>query len=165
MATADQNQTVMESAEALLAQSEYEVVDVECLGEPRGLTVRIYIDKDGGVNLEDCARLTRGLESHFEAEEVFSGRYTLEVSSPGIDRPVRKAGDFARFAGEVIRVVTYERVQGRTKHTGVLKGFDGESNCVLVEGDSEVVSIPLSAIKKSHLKRDPWAEAKARAKS
>jgi ribosome maturation factor RimP len=162
----DLNRTLLECVETLLAGSEFELVDLECVpGAKGGVTVRVFVDKDGGVGLDDCARLSRGLESHLETEAVIPGRYVLEVSSPGVDRPLRKVEDFDRFAGEEVRIATYERVEGGTKHAGILKGYDPESRCVSIERDGEAVSIPFDLIKKSHLKRDPWAEAKARAKS
>ena len=166
MAIAELNRTLLESVDALLRDSEFELVALECVpGRKGGLTVRVFVDKETGVGLDDCTRLSRGLESHFETEALIPGGYVLEVSSPGVDRPLRKPEDYDRFSGEEVRISTYERVNGSIKHAGRLKGFAPESRSVQIDSDGQTVSIPIDVIKKAHLKRDPWAEAKARAKS
>lgn len=148
---------ILAEVESLLAGSEFEVVDVTTGGSRRGLVVRVFVDREGGVTLDDCARLSRALGDHFDANGVIAGSYVLEVSSPGIDRPLRKREDFQRFAGETVEVSTYEKIDGRRRHLGVLAGFDEARNAVLVDtADGDPVVIPWGAIRKAHLKRDPW---------
>jgi ribosome maturation factor RimP len=153
----DQSARLLESVETLLDGSDYEVVDLVCAGSSRGLIVRVLVDRPGGVTIDDCARLSRAVGDHIDQHDLVPGRYVLELSSPGVDRPLRRGRDFARFKGETALIVTYEKVEGRHKHTGVLEGFDETREAVLLalpEGGS--VAIPLGAVKKAHLKRDPW---------
>jgi len=156
----DRSAQIYDTVEALLKGSEIELVDVETVGYGGGLTVRVFLDKSGGVSVEDCARVSRALEDQFEASKLIPGRYFLEVSSPGIDRPLRRPEDFERFSGETVQMSTYEKIDGRHRHTGVLVGFDREADAVMLTGeDGSQVVIPLGAVKKAHLKRDPWAMA------
>lgn len=153
----ERNGQILEAVESLLGPSEYEVVDIDTVGSKRGLVVRIFIDKPDGVTLEDCARLTRAIEDHFESRDTLPGRYVLEVSSPGIDRPLRKPADFGRFAGEAAKVTTFEKIDGKHNHTGVLEGYDKDKDAVLLRDEEGVLlTIPRGAIKKAHLHRDPW---------
>ncbi len=148
---------ILNEVETLLAASEFEVVDVECVGSSRGTVVRIFVDKPEGVSLEDCARVSRAVGDHFEARSTFRGRYVLEVSSPGVDRPLKRPRDFQRFRGETAQVSTYEKIDGRHNHLGVLEGYDEARDEVrLRDSDGNLIGIPLGAVKKAHLKRDPW---------
>ena len=158
----DRSGEILAEVESLLGASEYEVVDVTVAGESRGLTVRVLLDREGGLTVDDCTRVSRALGDHFEAHGTFAGRYVLEVSSPGVDRPVRKAADFARFAGERIKITTYERIDGRTRHDGILSGFEAERDAVVVEREGIFLEIPRTAIRRARLVRDPWIEAKRR---
>jgi len=162
----ERNAQILEEIERLLQDSEMELVDVETAGSSRGLVVRIYVDKPGGVSVEDCARLSRAVGDHFEAEGTISGRYVLEVSSPGIDRPLRRPQDFERYTGETVRVSTYEKIEGRHQHDGELHGYDSEADAVILrDGAGASLSIPLGAIRKANLKRDPWAGKSGRGRS
>src|SRR5262245_62668445 len=96
----DREARLRERVTALLAQSDLELVDVELGGSSRGLVVRVLVDKPGGVSVEDCARVSRAVGDDLEASDAIPGRYVLEVSSPGIDRPLKRREDFERFAGE-----------------------------------------------------------------
>lgn len=157
MVIEDRAARVQAAAEGLLQDTGFEVVDVETMGTSRGLVVRVYLDKPGGVTIDDCARVSRALADQIEAGRVLDGKYILEVSSPGIDRPLRKPADFDRFAGETAEVSTFEKIEGRHKHRGVLDGFDPEHESVLIrEEDGRVQSIPLGAVRRAHLVRDPW---------
>jgi ribosome maturation factor RimP len=157
-AVVDQRESILRAAESLLRDTDTEVVDVETAGSSRGLIVRVYVDRAEGVSVEDCVRVSRALGDQLDADDVIPGRYVLEVSSPGIDRPLRRPGDFDRFAGEEAQVTTYEKIDGKHRHRGRLAGFDAGENAVLLEEEGGVrVSIPLSGIRKANLKRDPWA--------
>lgn len=156
---------ILLTVEALLASSEFEVVDVECIGGRRGTTVRVYVDKDGGVSLEDCARLSRAVGDRLDAGELVPGHYVLEVSSPGVDRPLRRPADFARFVGETIDVTTHEKIEGRQHHRGVLSAYDKDGDRITVtEETGGDVTFPRGAVKKAHLKRDPWLGTRDRAR-
>ena len=148
---------ILQRLDNLLQDSEIELVDVETLGSSRGLIVRIYVDKPGGISLGDCAHLSRAVGDHFEAENAIPGRYVLEVSSPGVDRPLRRPCDFEKFRGEMAQVSTYEKVGGRHKHRGILAGFDPAAEAVLIEDDAgESLAIPLGSIRKANLMCNPW---------
>jgi ribosome maturation factor RimP len=153
----DRTAKIQAEVESLLAASEYEVVDVQCTGSPRGLVVRIFVDRGEGVSLEDCARVSRAVGDHFDTKGILTGHYVLEVSSPGVDRPLKRPADYRRFEGETAQVSTYEKIDGRHNHLGVLAGYDEDRQEVLLRTEAgEVVAVPLGAIKKAHLKRDPW---------
>jgi ribosome maturation factor RimP len=148
---------ILQKLDNLLQDSEIELVDVETLGSSRGLIVRIYVDKPGGISVGDCARLSRAVGDHFEAEDAIPGRYVLEVSSPGVDRPLRRPHDFEKFRGETAQVSTYEKIGGRHKHRGILAGYDPVAAAVLIEDDAgESLAIPLGSIRKANLQRNPW---------
>lgn len=133
-----------------------EVVAVEFVGAGRSRILRIYLDKDGGVTLDDCADVSRELSALLDVEDFIPGRYNLEVSSPGLDRPLKKISDFQRFSGQeaVVRTrVPHEDGAGGSRRTfhGVIRGVEGES--VLLDSlEGPVISIPLQNISKAHLK-------------
>lgn len=155
----DRGEALRKEVESLLQASEFEVVDVQASGSSRGLVVRILLDKPGGVSLEDCARVSRAVGDHFEERDVLGGRYVLEVSSPGVERPLRRERDFRRFAGERAQIATYEKLADRHKHTGTLGGFDPDRDAVLLRTeDGQELAIPLGAIRKAKLIRDPWVK-------
>lgn len=153
----DRSAEIQAEVESLLAASEYEVVDVQLTGSRRGTVVRIFVDSEEGVSLEDCARVSRAVGDHFETKGILPGHYILEVSSPGVDRPLKRPADYRRFEGETAQISTYEKIDGRHNHQGVLAGYREDRREVLLETEGEgMVAIPLGAIRKAHLKRDPW---------
>jgi ribosome maturation factor RimP len=123
----------------------YELVDWEV--SPKGRLVRVFIDKDGGVDVEDCARLSQHLTRLFTVENVDYER--LEVSSPGLDRPLRKAADYERFRGQEATLVLREKRNDTRKVRGVLGGIEGAE--ALVETDAGTVRIPLDLIERARL--------------
>jgi ribosome maturation factor RimP len=103
-----------------------EVVELELRGGGKSRTLRIYIDKPGGVTHEDCANLSREVGTIFDVEDaVPGGSYTLEVSSPGLDRKLRDAADFERFTGSKLKLVTRQPVNNNRFFEGRLQRFDG----------------------------------------
>jgi ribosome maturation factor RimP len=124
----------------------YELVDVQVSNGGRFL--RLFIDKPRGVNVDDCAAVSRQLTRVFEVEGVDYDR--LEVSSPGLDRPLRKAGDFVRFAGQKaeLRMRTAD-AGGRRRFSGVLKG--AEAGRVMVEVDGQTVALALDDVERAKL--------------
>ncbi len=135
----------------LLAQG-YELVEVEYGRQDGSQVLRIYIDKEGsGISLDDCTKVTHLLNPLLDANDFVGCGYLLEVSSPGIDRPLRKPEHFLRYAGEAVKVVTQTAVGGRSRFSGVLKGFD--DGMVLLDVDGETVSVYLENVKKARLNR------------
>jgi ribosome maturation factor RimP len=145
----------------VLSESEFELVDLEFAGSARRSILRVYIDKDGGVTHGDCVRVSRILGDHLDADPVVGlGSYVLEVSSPGIDRPLKKAADFDRFRGETAAVTTRTRIQGRSNHLGVILGMEGDT-LVLEQPDLGRTEIPLTDVQKASLRRDPWLNSRS----
>lgn len=132
-----------------------ELVDVEFGKVGRDAVLRLFIDKEGGVVLDDCANVSRELSIILDVEDVIACNYTLEVSSPGLDRPLKKPSDYERFSGRLIKVRTYEPLQddkGNKRKTflGKLDGLsDGVIKMTLTEG--QTASIPLERVAKANL--------------
>jgi ribosome maturation factor RimP len=123
----------------------YELVDWD--QSPRSGLVRVFIDKPQGVDVEDCARVSTHLTHLFAVENILYER--LEVSSPGLDRALKKAADFARFAGEEVKLTLRMSVDNAKRMKGVLRGLDGDA--VLLETDTGTRAIPLANIDKARL--------------
>ena len=102
----------------ILVRNEMELVDVTYRLESGRWVLRVFIDKPGGVNLDDCAFISHQIEDLIEVEDVIPQRYFLEVSSPGLDRVLKKEADFQRFSGEKARVKTHEALDGRRNFKG-----------------------------------------------
>jgi ribosome maturation factor RimP len=136
----------------------FELVDLEYQREDRGWVLRFFLDKDGGINLDDCATASREISSLLDVENVISTAYNLEVSSPGIERPLKKAHDFERFTGQLAKIKTIESIDpdasGRKRKTfvGTLSGVDSDDVLLTLEKSSAVVRIALSQIDKANLK-------------
>jgi ribosome maturation factor RimP len=127
----------------------YELVGVEYVSAGQA-TVRLYIDREAGISLEDCERVSRQVGAVLDVEDPIAGNYNLEVSSPGLDRPLFEPEHFRRFAGEPVRIRLATLVEGRRKLTGVLRGMEGDQ--VLVEADGETFRLPLETIAKANLR-------------
>jgi ribosome maturation factor RimP len=132
--------------EPVVAGMGYELVDVQASNGGRFL--RLFIDKPSGINVDDCAAVSRQLARVFEVEGVDYDR--LEVSSPGLDRPLRKPADFARFAGQKAELrMRHPDAGGRRKFAGVLKG--AEAGQVRIEVDGQTVALALDDIERAKL--------------
>lgn len=127
----------------------YELSDLELkLGGHDGL-VRIFIDKSDGIDVEDCEAVSRQVSAILDVEDPLPGNYTLEVSSPGLDRTLTKPAHFQRFMGEDVRVKLRFPLDGRRNFRGALKAADDENIEVEVDGESH--SLPLSTIESARL--------------
>ncbi|MHB1340215.1 MAG: ribosome maturation factor RimP [Coriobacteriia bacterium] len=138
--------------EASAPEHGLELVMVEVVGQAGNPVVRIYLDREGGINIDDIAEANAWISEEIDAAGELTGPYTLEVSSPGIERPLRKATDYERFAGRTAVVKLTAPVDKRGTYTGVLVGLEGDS--VLIDVDEERMRVPLSSIRKAHLKFD-----------
>ena len=142
----------------------FELVELERAGSKARPILRIRVDKpattpEKGVTLEDCTKVSRDVEAFLDAKEDLSERYVLEVSSPGIERPLVKPRDYERFAGKDVAIKTSQSVGVRGKRVeGVLRGLSGNDE-VELEVEKEIVRIPRTDIKKAHLVFR-WNEAK-----
>ncbi|MDO6460814.1 ribosome maturation factor RimP [Granulosicoccaceae sp. 1_MG-2023] len=127
----------------------YDFVGAEYGQAEGGTTLRVYIDKEGGVLLDDCATVSQQLSAVLDVEEPIQTQYSLEVSSPGVDRPLFRPADFARFEGQEIRLRSYQAIMGRRNFRGPIKAVEEER--VLLEVDGEVYEIPFSAVEQARL--------------
>jgi len=142
----------------ILDEMGLELTDLEYVREGRDSTLRVFIDKEGGVNLDDCAALSRELGAVLEVEDVVQAAYRLEVSSPGLDRPLKNQKDYQRFVGSLVKIKTYEKLdpdqRGHERKTfvGHLLGFD-DGTVRLQQNDKKggAVALPLAAIAKANL--------------
>ena len=138
--------------EPCLDEQHYEIVEVEFVSQGRTKVLRIYIDKpDGGITHEDCVAVSQLLSPMLDEDDFIAEDYTLEVSSPGINRPVRKPQDFERFAGEQMKLVAQAASEGRRRYTGILKGF--EDGLILIECAGKTLQIHIENLKKANLIR------------
>ncbi len=142
---------------APLAEKEaMEIVDIELRheGSRGGRVLRLYLDKEGGPNLEELSRISRQLSDLLDSEDAVEGAYTLEVSSPGINRPLRRPEHFRRVVGKKIRLRTRDLINGRRSFVGILEGVGGDEITVKQEGVQ--YRIPFSLIEKSNYEHD-WS--------
>lgn len=117
---------VWEIAEQLVAHEGLEMVDVEFRRESRGMVLRLFLDRSGGISLDDLTRVSRQLGDVLDAHDAVPGSYTLEVSSPGINRRLRRPDHFRRYLGKKVRVRTATPVEGRRDFVGILQSVDAD---------------------------------------
>lgn len=113
----------------------FELVEIELAGGGNQTLLRLYIDSEEGVNVDDCADVSRQVSAVLDVEDPIAGRYTLEVSSPGLDRPLVKPSDFIQRIGETVKVRLYQAIDGRRKFKGELVSAD-ENRVVIDSGGS-----------------------------
>ena len=146
----DQNTNkIIELIEPIVAEEGCDLVDVELLMESGQRILRVYINKVGGVNVDDCATVSRAIEDILEVENVVAGQYVLEVSSPGLNRSLRKLAHFKDVVGKIVKIQTHEKINGRQNYKGVLQNVD--DNAVTVEIDLETFQLPFAQIRKANL--------------
>jgi len=116
----------------------FELVDVEYVKEGSNWYLRAYIDKPGGITIDDCEVISRSLSDELDAKDFITDSYILEVSSPGLSRPLKKDKDLERSIGKDVEIKTYKMVEGRKDFTGELKAYDKQT-VTIVEEEKEVV--------------------------
>ncbi|HET9752627.1 MAG TPA: ribosome maturation factor RimP [Myxococcales bacterium] len=139
-------------AAPLAAQEGMELVDVEIGGAGGRQALRLFIDRPGGVSLDDCTAVSRAVSAALDVEDPIQGAYDLEVSSPGLDRPLRTPEHFQKFAGQKVRVRTYgplPECENRKTFVGILKGF--EEGHVVVDVDGKVFRVPHAQVSKANV--------------
>jgi ribosome maturation factor RimP len=129
-----------------------ELVATEVCGPHGSPIVRVYLDTQGGIDLDTITHANRWISEAIDADPPVGGPYILEVSSPGVERPLRRREDFARFQGERAAVKTLWPLEGRRRFTGLIAAVDDEN--VVLDLDDGMVGIPLDAIAKANLKPD-----------
>ena len=125
--------TVAELAVPVIEKQGCTLWDVEYVKEAGTWYLRAYIDKEGGFTVDDCEMVSRRLSDWLDKEDFIDDSYILEVSSPGLGRPLKKERDFARSIGAEVEIRTYRMVEGRKEFTGVLEEYDSESVTVSYE--------------------------------
>jgi ribosome maturation factor RimP len=155
---------IWELAKPLAETQGVEIVDIELRreGSRGGRVLRLYLDKDGGPNMDDLSQVSRELSALLDVHDIVEGAYTLEVSSPGINRPLKSPEHFQRFIGKMVRVRTRDLVQGRRSFLGPLLDVSAEK--IAVNQDGARVEIPFAVIEKSNYEHDWSAEYAAGSK-
>jgi ribosome maturation factor RimP len=155
MAKIDVVSRVSELAEPLAASLGLELAEVEYKQEGGRMVLRLFIDRDGGVTLDDCAAVNRELAEILDVEDFIQSRYNLEVSSLGLNRPLKKPSDYERFTGRLVKIRTYELLADdagnkRKTFTGELLGlYGGIVRLKLTEG--QTAGVPLEKVAKANL--------------
>ncbi len=142
-------------AKPLVSSLGLDLVEIEYKREGRTMVLRLYIDREGGVSLDDCAAVSRELSAVLDVEETIPGKYTLEVSSPGLNRPLKNREDYKRYTGRLIKIKTKEPLpdeQGNLRKTflGKLEEVDRDFVCVHLR-EGQKARIPLDSISKANL--------------
>ncbi|SHO55291.1 ribosome maturation factor RimP [Vibrio quintilis] len=138
-----------ELLQAPVIASGYELVGLEFIRAGAHSTLRIYIDHENGITVDDCAEVSRQVSAVLDVEDPISVAYNLEVSSPGIDRPLFNAGHYEQFIGHEVNIVLKMAVENRRKWKGVIQSVDGETIVITIDGQNE--QFALSNISKANL--------------
>jgi ribosome maturation factor RimP len=146
---------VTKVAEQIASSLGMELVDLEYMRVGRDMVLRLFIDKEGGVTLDDCAGVSRELSEVLDVEDIIPDHYTLEVSSPGLDRPLKKVADYEKYKGRLVKIRTFEPLPddaGNKRKTflGELKGL--ENGIVLLKlKEGQGAAVPFEKIAKANL--------------
>ncbi len=144
-----QAEVVRALVEPVVVYAGMELIDVEYGREPSGVILRLTIDKPGGVTVDDCSYISRLAGDLLDAKDSVPGSYNLEVSSPGINRPLQKKDDFERFAGQKVLIKTRELIDGRKNFKGILNGT--RDDFIVISSEKTVFSIPFELVSKARL--------------
>lgn len=143
---------VLPILEPIVAERGLELVDLEFVKEGANWYLRVYVDKDGGVDITDCEFVSRALDAKLDEIDPIEQAYYLEVSSPGLDRPLKKDADFVKFQGEIIDVKLYKAKDGKKQYQGELLSLENdilsiqEEEVVYTFEKKEVASVRLAVI-------------------
>lgn len=152
----DVREEVRQIATPLAEEEGYELVDVEQAAAGRHRVIRVFLDKPGGISVGDCARFSRRLSDCLDMNQTVPGSYHLEVSSPGLERPIRTLEHVRRFAGQRVSLAAHEARDGRRNFEGILLGPDGDRvGLRMDEGDEQWFG--WSEVRSVRLVVDPWA--------
>lgn len=138
--------------QAQVEEDGYELLHVEMRSEGGAPILRIYLDRPEGINIDDCAKTSRKIAVLLDVEDPVKGKYTLEVSSPGIERPLFNEKDYIKFMGEEIRLATYNKIESRRKFQGLIESFENGILGLLCDG--QLIEIDFREIKKANLVYD-----------
>jgi ribosome maturation factor RimP len=133
-----------ELLEPILTENDYELVDVEYVKEAGNQYLRVYVDKEGGFTVDDCEIVSRALEVKLDELDPIQDAYILEVSSPGLDRPLKNEKDFKKSVGKEVEVKLYQGIDGQKEFIGVLKAYD--DNTVTLTIDTQEMTFERKSI-------------------
>lgn len=122
----------------IIEEKNLELVDIEFVKEGPNWYLRIYIDKENGVSIDDCEVISKALEKRLDETDPIEQAYILEVSSPGIDRPLKKEKDFIKYAGEIVDIKLYKPFDGKKEYQGELKGLQDKIITIIEEDGKEI---------------------------
>ena len=140
---------IRQVVEPILHSQDLGLVDLEYQRESRGWVLRIYLDREGGVTLDECAEVSREVGAVLEVKDLIPNPYVLEVSSPGLTRSLRKPEDFNKYRNRLVKIKLYEPLEGRKNFKGTLLGLEDER--VLMDIEGRVYELPLQGIAKANL--------------
>lgn len=121
----------------VIEQNRFELVDVEFVKEGSSWYLRLYVDKEGGITIDDCETVSRAMSDILDREDYIEESYILEVSSPGLGRPLKKDKDFVRSIGSEVEIRLYKPIEKQKEFTGFLKSFDKDNVVIELEDGSE----------------------------
>jgi ribosome maturation factor RimP len=150
---------VRQLALPLAEEAGYELVDVEFVTQGRARVIRVLLDKPGGITVGDCADFSRRLGDCLEMNQTVPGAYRLEVSSPGVDRPLTTLEAIRRFAGRRVALTLRDAIEGRRRWEGILQSPQGDRVAVLDDAE-ELRWFAWDDVRSARLVVDPWAEAR-----
>ncbi len=144
---------VEEMAAPILEELNLELVEVEYVKEGRNWFLRVYIDKENGVDIEECGLVSEKLSEKLDEKDPISNNYFLEVSSPGAERPLKKDSDFMKAVGKNVHIKTYEPIDEEKEFEGILKDFDGDTVIIeiKIKTRKKEITIPYDKIAKARL--------------
>jgi ribosome maturation factor RimP len=145
-------QEVSKTIEPILRSQGLELIDVEYNREAQGWVLRIYLDREGGITVEDCAEASRELGAILEVRDLIPNRYVLEVSSPGVTRPLKRPEDFNKYQNRSVKIKLFMPLEGRRNFKGKLLGLKEDK--VSVESERRIYEIPIQNIAKANLELD-----------
>ena len=139
--------------EPVIESEGLEIIDLECLKMKFRWLVRIFIDKEGGVTIDDCSEISKQVGDILDVYDVLPGSYTLEVSSPGLDRPLSRDKDFIKYRGSTVRIKTVEKLDGVKNFHGKLNDYLDENGAkiLIVDVSGKIYRIPRDMVVKAHL--------------
>jgi len=127
----------------------YDLIEIEHFPNPKHGVLRLYIDKEGGINVDDCSSVSRQISALIDVEDPVRGQFNLEVTSPGSDRPLRRLQDFQRFTGSLVKLKTVMPLEGQRNFKGRL--LEASEEVLVIETDTEELSLPMGAIEKARI--------------
>jgi len=142
-------ESIRELIEPIILSEGMELIDIEYLRESRGWILRFYIDKEGGVTLNHCSHLSEQIGDLVEVKDLIPHNFILEVSSPGLNRPLKKEKDFITYVGETIKVKTIKPIDQKKNFQGTLLGY--KEGKVMISSDNQEIHIPFSIISKANI--------------